>query len=534
MPKQTGGHQAYDWQTIISEVGVRHHQHYALLDSGDFAALLDRFTLNDKDPYAQLDSYMLYGAAAILGRNQSEASNALSYQNRLNEKTRAVTLFFWAQEAAAHLQHATAVGLIKPLVELFPKDPELNSLMAICCQQQQDLGTGWSYIRTGLKYTPEHIGLNSSLSQYYMAEGQLTEAEATARYLLTLDQNNVTAFNLLSRTAPQKISDDLVMHFRYLAEQEKISPVNRAGLMFDLGRIYDRKADYEQAFRAVDAANKLMKNVPQTAKYGFDEQAEFTNFEKRRNLLEHIPQFEENADITPVFIIGLPRTGSTLLDQTLATHPEVVSLGETPAVPQMVQEAISLLENGHNEEVVGNLASWRTQYLAKATGANPKARFLVDKTLGNSRHMGLLKKLFPNAKFLHVRRDFMDTGLSIYFAPLLRTNIYATDLAAIAGFIALDEKIIKSWAHRGHGALDVHYEDMVGNMEQTLMRTFTYIGLSWHADCLNFHQKKRAVHTYSAHQVRKAVYKSSKGRWQNYARQLAPFQEALRDKGIAA
>ena len=534
MPKQAIGHQAYDWNAIIAEVAVRKHQHYSALEGGDFTALLATLKQANQTPFSQLDSYMLYGAAAILGRSQSEATAVLAYQSRLNEKTRAVTLFFWAQEAAAHLQHATAIGLIKPLVELFPKDPELNSLIAICYQQQQNLADGWDYIKEGVKHTPDHVGLNSSLGQYYLAEGRLTEAEATARYILTLDHNNVTAFNLLSRTAPNRIFDDLITHFTALAESHTCGPVNSAGLMFDLGRIYDSRGSYELAFCAIEAANTLMKNIPQTTKSSFDETVEFANFSKRRDILANIPQLEVVADITPVFIVGLPRTGSTLLDQALATHPDVASLGETPSVPHVVQETIALQEGGHHREAISHLEAWRTRYLAQATATNPHARFLIDKTLGNSRHMGFLKKLFPNAKFLHVRRNFMDTGLSIYFAPLLRTNVYATDLAAIAGFIALDEKIIKSWAHRGHGALEVRYEDMVGDMEQTLIRAFKYIGLSWHADCLNFHEKKRAVHTYSAHQVRKAVYKSSQGRWQNYANQLVPCQEALRDRGIAA
>jgi len=527
-------HLAFDWHKIITGIGVRQHSRYILLDSGSFEGLLEPFHQKHEDPFARLDTYLLYGAAAILGRNKMHTEQALAYQAKLNEKTKAISLFFWAQEAAAQLQHRTAIGLLKPLTTLFPHDPELNSLMAVCYQQIQDLHSGWAFIKEGLRHTPHHAGLNASLCQYHMAEGNLTETEATARYLLTLDANNVTAFNLLSRTKPDRIDATLLAHFTRLAESGACGPVNSAGLMFDLGRIYDSRHDYTRAFNAIETANRLMQNVPQSAKTGFDEKAEFAQYEMRRDLLNQLPQQEINAAIKPVFIVGLPRTGSTLLDQALASHPDVASLGETPFIPNIALEAETLIAAGQIAEASARMKTWRDSYLAQATSANPGAGFIIDKTLGNSRHIGFLKKLFPNAKFLHVRRDFMDTGLSIYFAPLLRTNTYATDLAAIAGFIALDESIIKSWASLGYGALDVHYEDMVNAFEKTMRQVCTYIGLGWHNDCLNFHEKKRIVHTYSAHQVRRGIYKSSKGRWQNYANQLAPFQAALRKKGIAA
>ncbi len=535
--------QPYDWHTILHEVGVRHHPFYYQLEAADFGAVVEYFARGN-DPFATLADYLLYGAAAVLGRHQKPAEAALSYHARLNAKTKAVSLFFWAEEAVAHMQYRTAEGFVVPLLESFPNDPELNALFAACCLHQQDTVRGRPTLNRGLKAAPEHAGLNSLLCRYLLADGEMGAAEAAARKLLLLDPLNSVAFNVLSRVSPGKVDDRLLERFEHRALEGATGPANSAGMLFDIGRIYDARGSYERAFDAIVRANDQMKSIPQMAGNTFDGEQEFRQFEERCTLFDKLSPDSRPTDLKPMFIVGLPRTGSTLLDQALAAHPSAVSLGENDIIPTLAKEAEDLLRQGSIQQAQAKMPEWRSRFFEQAkreaarvagsAGKSQPLKFVVDKMLGNSRHLGFLAKLFPHASILHSHRNIMDVGLSIYFSPLHRANIYATDLQSIGDFIYLEERIMGFWQKRGFSILPVAYESMVDDMEQILRQTMGHIGMDWHADCLEFNKQKRAVHTYSAHQVRKALYRSSKGRWQHYSAQMTPLKKALRSRGINA
>lgn len=535
--------QPYDWHTILREVGVRHHPVYHLMEAADFAAVVGHFS-QDNDPFATLADYLLYGAAAVLGRHQKHAETALAYHARLNAKTKAVSLFFWAEEAVAHMQYRTAEGFVVPLLESYPNDPELNALFATCCLHQQDTVRGRPTLNRGLKAAPEHAGLNSLLCRYLLADGELVAAEDAARHLLELDPFNAFAFNVLSRVSPGKVDDRLLERFEHRALEGSAGPANSASMLFDIGRIYDARGTYERAFDAIVRANDQMKSIPQMAGHTFDGEQEFRQFEDRCRLFDQLSPYDQPTELTPVFIIGLPRTGSTLLDQALAAHPSAVSLGENDIIPTLASEAEDLLRQGDIRQAQAKMPEWRSRFFEQArrqavhaNGAEGKSlalQFVVDKMLGNSRHLGFLAKLFPEAVILHSSRNIMDVGLSIYFSPLHRANIYATDLQSIGDFIYLEERIMAFWNKRGFPVLPVAYEMMVDDMERVLRQVTAHIGMDWHQDCLEFNKQKRAVHTYSAHQVRKALYRSSKGRWQHYRAQMTPLKKALKSRGINA
>ncbi len=534
-------HLAYDWHPVIQTIGVRTHKLYPMLEQANFDNIVEYFRAG-KNPYDTLADYLLYGAAAILGRFREPAERALAYHDRLNTKTKAVSLFFWAQEAIAHLQYQTAEGFLKPLLESHPNDIELNALMASCCFYQQELARGWPYMEKALENGQKHPTVLGLLCRYHLHAGNLGQAQTSALQLLSIDPVNFIAFNILSRVAPEKIDDRLVERFEHRAFEGVLGPVNSASLLFDIGRVYDGRGAYTRAFEAIEEANRLMRAIPQVAGQSFNGTREFESFCAQRSLFEGLAPLDDDCRVTPIFIVGLPRSGSTLLDQALSAHPQVTSLGENDIVPTLVHEAEALLKAGRVSQAQSSMRGWRDRFIERASQQDmlpdqsyldqQGIRFIADKTLGNSRYIGFLLKLFPNARFLNCKRNIMDVGLSIYFSPLLRTNIYATDLTSIADFIAADERIIDAWKKDGVLMQAVVYEDMVEDMQQTLKCTFEHLGLVWHPGCLTFHKHKRAVHTYSAHQVRKAVYKSSKGRWQNYARHLVPFQTSLKNRGI--
>ena len=533
--------QAYDWSGILNEVDVRRHPLFAQLETADFDRVV-RHYLDDADPYRTLADYMLFGAAAVLGRDRQASEAILTYHGRLNAKTKAVTLVFWAEEAIAHQQYSTAEGFIAPLLAAYSNDPHLNALMATCSFYQQNLQKGWSYLKAGLESDPQHLTLLSLLCRYHLGEGDLQAAKASAKRLLASDPLNQIAFNILSRIGPADVDDNLLQRFEHRALEGTDGPTNSAAMFFDVGRIYDARGLYEKAFDAVARANEQMKSIPQVAGRRFSAEQEYQKFVDNCGLYDQLTPNEDATAFTPVFIVGLPRTGSTLLDQALSAHPEGVSLGEDDIIPTIAQEAEDLLRAGKTADAQALIPEWQRRFFERATSefskkkgeepVNRPLKFVVDKMLGNSRHLGLISKLFPHAVYLNSRRNAMDVGLSIFFSPLHRANLYATDLEAIGDFIVLEERLMAFWEKHGFDVLPVDYEGMVDATEQTLRQVMRHAGISWHENCLDFHQHKRTVHTYSAHQVRKSIYRSSKGRWQNYSAQMAPLRAALQTNNL--
>lgn len=539
--------QAFDWNTILGDVGVRHHPFYGQLEQADFSGVISRLQ-QGPGPYHTLANYLIYGAAAVLGREQQASCEALAYHGRLNTKTKAVSLYFWAEEAIAHQQYQTAEGLIVPLLEAYPKDPFLNAMMATCCFYSQDLTRGWPYLNRGLESAPRHKALNSLLCRYLLGDGDLAIAARAASTLLEIEPNDPVAFNTLSRVAPDDVDASLLERFEARALDHTLGPVTCAGIFFDLGRIYEARQNYDRAFDAVSRANDCMKTIPAMAGQIFDADQEYEKFEQRSALFDKLEPCALPTGLTPVFIIGLPRTGSTLLDQALSAHPATIGLGEDEIIPRIVQEAEDLLTAGKVTDAQRRLRVWKARFADHArqkagdlnlaadlngeTAREKPVRFVVDKMLGNSRHLGFLAKLFPEAVFLNSCRDVMDVGLSIFFSPLHRANIYATNLGTIGDYIALEARVMDFWAQRGLFPRPVHYESLVDAFEPTLRSVMDHIGMEWHQDCLRFHRLKRPVYTYSAHQVRRKIYRQSVGRWRHYENQLKPLADALVSGGI--
>lgn len=533
--------QAFDWNSILTEVGVRHHQLYHQLEQAEFADVISRFR-SGLDPFATLSNYLIYGAAAVLGRDQQASNRALAYHARLNTKTKAVSLYFWAEEAVAHQQYQTADGLVSPLLEAYPQDPFLNAIMATSCFYSRQLPRGWPYVRQGLESAPKHKGLNSLLCRYLLGDGDLAGAQEAARELLDIDPYDPVALNTLSRVAPDTIEAHHLERFEYRALDGSLGPVTSAGIYFDLGRVYEARRDYDRAFDAVSRANKQMKTIPAVSGQTFDAAQEYDQFKEQAALFDQLEPCSQPTGLKPIFIVGLPRTGSTLLDQALSAHPGTVGLGETEIIPRITGEATDLLKKGRVTDAQRRLRVWKAQFTdharrkaAELTGAGVPARpirFVVDKMLGNSRNLGFLAKLFPEAVFLNSRRDLMDVGLSIFFSPLHRANLYATDLEAIGDYMALEARVMTFWAQRGVVAKPVQYETLVGAFEPTLRQVMEHAGMDWHEDCLKFHQLKRPVYTYSAHQVRQKIYRQSIKRWQHYESQLEPLAATLRADGL--
>lgn len=306
----------------------------------------------------------------------------------------------------------------------------------------------------------------------------------------------------------------------------------RTTLLFSLARLYDNRRDYERAFEVLTEANRSV-NVQ------FDPE-EYRTYVDRivgtfsKSAMRRLPRSGLSTE-KPVFIVGMPRSGTTLIEQIISGHPDVYGAGELPNITNL---ACSLSQRLSTSEPFPQ-CMWRVQqphieamaedYLAALQAFTPTARLVTDKMPENFLYLGLINLLFPRAKIIHCMRDPRDTCLSIYFQDFGPQIPYASDLGDIAAVYGDYRKIMRHWEE----TLDLDmttmvYHDLVNEPESSVQRLLSFLGLSWATECLDFHTRRRTgMATASYEQVGRPLYKTSLDRWTHYEPYIGALCDAL-------
>jgi hypothetical protein len=293
-------------------------------------------------------------------------------------------------------------------------------------------------------------------------------------------------------------------------------------LHFSLGKYFDDLKDPEQAFNHYRQANELMRS----RRRAYDAaglEALVGRIERlsANELLGQRPA-PDCAGELPVFILGMPRSGTTLTEQILASHPEVFGAGEIGTWDKSFARLESAQASAALPATAAQLAA---EYLTRLRGGAGAARRITDKTPGNFLYIGLIHALLPRARFVHVSRDPLDTCLSIYFQGLSAAGSYANDLGHLAHYYGQYRRIMGHWRARlpQESLLEVSYEGLLEDQEGWTRRILEFVGLTWDPACLAFHHTPRAVVTASRWQIRQALNLASVGRWRAYEKHLGPL-----------
>jgi tetratricopeptide (TPR) repeat protein len=317
-----------------------------------------------------------------------------------------------------------------------------------------------------------------------------------------------------------------------LAQGARRSLVDRVAAHFALGKAYLDIGDPERAFRHLEAGNRQKRA-------SFDYDSEETGRWMERISAAFTP--ERYARLTgqgapstlPVFIIGMPRSGTTLIEQILASHPQVTGAGELSALRLAIDELGSFPEGlvapEHSAGVEARLRQCGAAYLARVAPLAGGRPHVVDKMPGNSLYAGAIPLILPGARIIHVRRDPVDTCLSCYTKLFAGHQPFAYDQTELGVFYRQYERLMAHWRELlpGDAFIETDYEAVVDDLEREARRLIDFLGLPWDDACLNFHHNRRVIRTASVNQVRQPIYASSKGRWRAYARYLGPLLEAL-------
>jgi tetratricopeptide (TPR) repeat protein len=313
-----------------------------------------------------------------------------------------------------------------------------------------------------------------------------------------------------------------------------VQPGNKSPLYFSLGKIYDECGQYDEAFECYREANLIFNSM---VSYNADAVTEMTGrIMKVFNndfLAEPFP-FKSDSR-SPLFIVGMPRSGTTLAASILSNHPRIATAGELETIndftlhlPEMVEDEIPYPEAAKHL-TPGIATRFMDDYhkrLRRDAGAD--AWFVIDKYPFNFRHLGLIAMLFPESRIIHCTRHPLDIGLSNYFQQFSLHFAYSFDLENIGHFYGEYARLMEHWRKvLPMRIIDISYEEMVMDTEKVAREALELLGLDWDERCLAPHTNPCAIETASQWQVRQPIYSQSVGRWRYYDKYLASLKERL-------
>jgi len=317
-----------------------------------------------------------------------------------------------------------------------------------------------------------------------------------------------------------------------ILNQNNIPEEDLETIYFSQGDILDKMKMYDDAFSSYKKANEVSPR-PSDIKYYesiLTDLAETVD----RNYLDSLAT-SSNQSSLPVFIVGMPRSGTSLVEQILSSHPEVHGAGELTdlwKIGNTISKAMNMLEYTKNLSTISTeeILTFSNSYIEKLTGLISNESRVTDKLPHNFMHIGLIECLFPNANIIHCQRHPFDTCLSIYFRQFNDNNVYARKLEEIARFYKKYMELMTHWQTVSSlSILTVKYEDMVMDQEAQSRKMIEHIGLNWDEDVLRYHTSNRIILTPSYHQASRPIYSDSMYRWKKYSAHISPLIKVLGD-----
>jgi tetratricopeptide (TPR) repeat protein len=434
--------------------------------------------------------------------------------------------------------HEAAASYGKALA-IEPGSAELHAALAMAYRQMGKTADAEASCRRALDIAPAFPQALALLGDLHADHGRFTAAEASFRRALAIDENFPEGWAGLARYRKMGAADGSWPEAA-LRCLSRSPPIRQQIILRNaLGKYFDDVEDHAQAFASYRAANELSKKI--TPRYDRDQLARRTEATMRHydgQWLRHAAAAASAARgraarpglERPVFIVGMPRSGTTLAERIIASHPQAASAGELG----FWRWAVCRYEGseGNRADAQNILARFSDDYLRQLDLVSRDALRVIDKMPANAMNLGLIHAALPAARIIHMQRDPMDTGLSIYFQILSAAHAYANDLEDIAHYYAQYLRLSEHWLAvlPETAILSVPYEGLVNDSEAWIRRMLAFIDLPWDGRCLEFYRSPGTVSTASNWQVRQPISRSSVGRWRHYERFLGP----LRTVGLSA
>jgi tetratricopeptide (TPR) repeat protein len=433
---------------------------------------------------------------------------------------------------------AEAIAAFEQAVRLRPDHAEYTGNLAVTFHENGELDQAVAAYRETLRLEPNNARASNNLGAILKEQGLVDDATAQFLSSLRIDPDHALAFYNLCELAIEgtyEFPPSELDRIKAFMESERCSAADRSLCCFGLAMLFNQQGSHDEAFRYYTQANDLRKQLNREQNNVFDARGHDA-------LVDRIIAAHDQAYFAriqgwgleteqPVFIVGMPRSGSTLVEQILASHPQVFGAGEINEIPRLVSQLTS--ETGGelyagafvpDAHVARKLAA---DCLQRVTAHAANHARVTLKTLENYLHLGLIATLFPRARIIHCRRDPLDACLSCYFQNFYNV-VFSWSLEDIGACYRAYEKLMAHWSSvlplRCH---EICYEELVHDQEAVTRKLLAFCGLDWNESCLAFFNTRRVVRTASLLQVRKPISAKMIGRWKHYRAHLEPLFRAL-------
>ena len=430
-------------------------------------------------------------------------------------------------------RHAEALASFEAVLAINPDDPlalnnrgeELQRLM----RPDEALASYDAAIALAPDFPEAHGNRGHLLSQL----GRIGEAIQALERAIQIEPANPRFYQHLAPLRRFDAGDPLIKQMQRLAARPGLSPEGRVELGFALAKALGDTGAHDQAFEELARANGLKRSG-----FDYDEAATLGELERIGRLFgeDFLARTVGAGDPgpAPIMIVGMPRSGSTLVEQILASHPKVFAAGERCDLDDAIAEALQRAgaepfpegAAGLTPRAIGDLGR---DYAQRLGALAPSAERIVDKRLSNFRHLGLVHAALPGARFVYVRRDPVDACMSCYSRLFGGDQPFAYDLGELGRYHRALDDLMRWWRELlpATAFLELDYEALVADPEPEVRRLLAHCGLEWDPSCLEFHRTQRQVRTSSASQVRRPLYTGAIGASRPYLRRLGPLLEAL-------
>lgn len=387
--------------------------------------------------------------------------------------------------------------------------------------------------RQSLVHKPNCAEVHNNLGNALRDQGKLDEATNSYKTALNIKPDFAEAHRHLSAMKKFSEYDDDFRLMEATYSKPDLNDYDKMHLAFGLGKAHEDLREYEQAFDFYRLGNSLKR---MSLEFSIETFIQTVDALKEIFTAEFFREHGASGypDPSPIFILGMPRSGTTLVEQIIASHTDVYGAGELNHLGHIVESLFGNVSDNNFKQVVSQSSVSKftkagNDYVDLVKQGVDGARFITDKMPHNFLYIGMIKLILPEAKIVHCCRDARDNCLSIYKNLFQASgHSYAYDLGELGEYYNKYQDLMEHWRTILPNVIyDIQYEDIVANQEAESRSLLSHCGLEWDEACLEFYNSKRAVKTTSAVQVRKPVYKDSVQLWQNYEKGLAPLLNIL-------
>lgn len=510
------------------------------LEAQSFGPAVEAFAKAVQAAPGSIDPREKLGLALFRAGRVAEAETA--FRQAIELAPDAINARRWLIEVLMTLEDlGRAADEARALADICPDDAEILALGGIALWRAGDTDEAGAAFEQALALDPDCLAAISGIAVARASLGDAAGAAAGYRRVLEIDPDNVDAYGNLAIAGKDGLTVADAAHLAEMLGRGRLSNEQRATAAFALAHYLKQAGEADAAFDWYRTGNLLRRAHLAALGQVFDAARHQHFLDARRHVFTsgffRAREGFGEASETPVFIVGLPRSGTTLVEQILAAHGQVFGAGEMRDIAVMALRDTPALAGGGklypdcvvdlSPADVEGLAARHLGRLAAVSGGG--AARVIDKMPFNYLHLGLIRLMFPNARIIHCRRDARDTGLSCFTTNFTDTHPWTTDLADIATYINAYEGLMAHWREvfADDAMTEVRYETLITEPEAESRRLVSFLGLDWDDACLRYYDADRPVMTASRVQVRQPIYASAVGRWRQHAAELGDLLDRL-------